>query len=354
MQALKMPAKRIRETLALQQQAPKKFADLVKAVNLSGAKFDVVDAAVPQCDASSDGEVIKFASRPVRYKITEKDLGWLHTGEMIQVGMATWKLVDVPSDRDPTGGGGIIEPKSGPTNPELQKLLEALTELDKNPPPIGQVGVKNKEVDSYLRQRIALVQRIIPLDKADQREGWYRQLFDNLMAMAQNMCDDGTLNLLKKLSDDVAGQMPGSPLAAYGVYRYHWTTYAVDMVNAGNDTKKITAAQEKWLTNLGDFASKYSKAEDTPEALYHLGNGCEFAGKFDEAKRWYGQLAENFQNHHLAPRARGCVVRLNLVGNTLALAAPLLNDPTRQFDVASLKDKLVIVHFWSSQSASPA
>ncbi len=344
MQSMKLSANRITATLAIQQQAQKKFADLTKAVNLGSAKFDIIETAVPQCETTSEGDVIKFASRPVRYKITEKDLGWLYMGEMIQVGMA-WKLVDVPNDRDPTGMQNT--PKD---QPELQKLLELLTKLDINPPSIGEVGGRKPEVDAYLRQRIALVQKIIPLDKADQREGWYRQLFDNLMAMSQNTCDDATLGLLKKLSDDVATQMPGSPLAAYGSYRFHWTTYAVDMINAGTDTKKITAAQDKWLTNLADFAKKYSKAEDTPESLYHLGNGCEFAGKFDEAKRWYGQLADGFPNHHLAPRAKGCVARLNLVGNPLVLTAPLLYDPSKQFDVASLTNKVVIVHFWSSQS----
>ncbi len=247
------------------------------------------------------------------------------------------------------------EPNKTPQNPELQRLLEALTEVDKNPPTIGQVGLGDKRVHAYLHERINLVQKIVQLDKADQRENWYRQLFDNLMAMAQNNCDDATINLLKKLSDDVAVQMPGSNLAAYGVYRFHWTGYAVGMVKAeavepAKRTKAITAVQDLWLDNLADFVKKYSKAEDTAEGLYQLGNGCEFGGKIEEAKRWYGQLAESFPNHHLSPRSRGCVARLNLVGNPLPLTAPVLGDASKQFDVASLKGKVVIVHYWSSQS----
>jgi hypothetical protein len=170
------------------------------------------------------------------------------------------------------------------------------------------------------------------------------------MALIQNNCDDVSLGVLKKLSDDVVARMPNTSLASYGVYRYHWSAYAVETHRAGDNTKKISEAQEKFLTNLGDFVKKYGTAEDAPEALYQLGSGCEFSGKTEESKRWYAQLADSFPKHHLAPRAKGCVTRLNLIGNRLDLSAPLLSDPAKTFDIASLKGKIVIVHFWSSQS----
>lgn len=352
LQALKVAPARIKTTLATQQQAQKKFADLIKTANLSSMKFEDVEASMPQCDTTSDGELIKYASRPVRYKINEKERGWIHTGEIIQVGMA-WKLVDVPSTTEPQADGGApaVGPKTPKNDPEVQKLLEALTELDKNPPAIAPVGAKDKKVDAYLRERIGLVQKIVAVDKADQRESWYKQLFDNLMALAQNGGDDVTLGLLKKMSDDVATQMPGSSLAGYGAYRYYWTLYAIEMHKAPtNDTKKITEIQDRWLSNLGDFVKRFPKADDTAEALYQLGNGCEFSGKNEEAKRWYSQLSEGFPNHHLAARSKGCVTRLSLVGNRLELSAPLLNDSTKTFDVNQLKGKVVIVHYWSSQS----
>jgi len=347
--ALKLPTATIKAKLANQQVAQKKFADLVKSVDLSKAKFDDVETAIPHCDTTGDVETIKFANRPIRYVATKEERKWIHTGEVVQVGM-TWKLIDVPSTEDPTTGKPGPNPVGPAQNPELQKLLEALTKLDIDPPAHPPVGGNEPKFDRYIRDRIAMVQKVIPVDKADQREGWYKQLFDNLMAMAQNNCDDASLGLLKKLADDVALQMPGSNLAGYGAYRFHWTNYAIGMVRAKNDTKAITAVQDKWLVDLGDFVKKYAKAEDTPEALYQLGNGSEFAGKAEEAKRWYGQLADGFPNHHLAPRAKGCAARLNLVGNRLELVAPLLNDQGKAFDVSSYKGKVVIVHYWSSQS----
>ncbi len=103
MQSMKLPAAKIKATLANQQLAQKKFAELLKAVNLANYKFEDVESAVPQCDTTGDVDIIKFASRPIRYKLSERDRGWIHTGEMFQVGMA-WKLVDVPSDKEPAIG----------------------------------------------------------------------------------------------------------------------------------------------------------------------------------------------------------------------------------------------------------
>jgi hypothetical protein len=259
-----------------------------------------------------------------------------------------WKLVDVPSSKDHAQGGG--EPMMPPIPAEVQNLLERLTKLDINPPPHKPVGAQDAKTHAYLHERITLIQKIIPADKADQREGWYKQLFDNLMAMAQNNCEDASLALIKYLSDDVEKQMPGSNLAGYGAYRLHWSTYAVETFRAGDKTDLIAKAQEKFLTSLGDFVKKYNKAEDTPEALYQLASGCEFSGKLEQSKSWYKELADGFANHHLAPRAKGCLARLNLVGNRLELSAPLLNDPKTTFDVSQLKGKVVIVHYWSSQT----
>lgn len=345
-QLIKLPAAKAKTIAAAQQKAKDKFTDLTKAVSLSRGKFELVESSVPQCDTSTEVECIKFPSRAIRYESNKKH-EWIHTGELIQVGMA-WRLVDVPSDKDPIGGRTGPNPDPVQQTPELQKLLLALTDIDEKQPQLGSPLSKNEKVDTYLRKRIALVQKIIPLDDADKREGWYKQLFDNLMALAQNAGDDATFSSLKKMSDEVASKMPASSLAGYGHYRVIWTRYAVDMAQPNLPIKKITEIQDKWLENLVEFVKLYSKAEDSPEALRHLGNGSEFAGKDEEAKRWYTQLHENFPKHALAEHAKGCVERLNLVGNPMKLTAPLLNDPSKLFDISQLKGKVVIVHYWAS------
>jgi hypothetical protein len=347
MQLIKLPAAKAKAITAGQQKAKDKFSDLTKSVNLSRGKFELVESSVPQCDTSTEVECIKFPSRAIRFKTAEKH-DWIHTGEMIQVGMA-WRLVDVPTDKDgpPIEGGTKPPPPTG-GGAELQKLLLALTDIDEKQPPLGPVRGNAAKVDTYLRTRIALVHKIIPLDDADKREGWYKQLFDNLMALAQNAGDDASFASLKKMSDEVAAKMPGSSLAGYGHYRVIWSRYAIDMAEPNRTIPQITKIQDKWLESLVEFVKLYPTAEDTPEALRHLGNGSEFAGKDEEAKRWYTQLYESFPKHALADHAKGCVARLNLVGNAMKLTAPLLHDAGKTFDIGQLKGKVVIVHYWAS------
>ncbi len=357
MQMVKLPAAKARAIAANQQQAQKKFAEFVQDAKLSGVKFDGVETAVPQCDTTTDDIIIKHASRAIRYEYTnankESKHSWIHTGEMIQVGMA-WRLVDVPVSKDPTG----VEPvnpniaKSGPVNPKLEKAQNDLADLDKTPPPPAGILAKDAKVHTYYQQRIALVNQILQVAPAEQRESWYKQLFDNMTAMAQNSGDKAMIGMLNKFKDDVvATPALGTNLAAYGTYRCLWTDYALAMgATPAPPQAEIVKLQDKWLTDLTGFVQKYTKAEDTPEALHQLAIGCEFNGKTEEAKRWYKQLVDNFSDHHQAPRATGSLTRLNLVGNALTLTAPLLADASKQFNVADLKGKVVIVHYWASYS----
>ncbi|MSQ95228.1 MAG: hypothetical protein EXR98_11825 [Gemmataceae bacterium] len=357
MQMVKLSASKIKAIGTIQQNSQRKFADFVQEVKLGAVKFDGVETGVPQCDTTSDDIVIKHASRAIRYETTnaknEKQHAWIHTGEMIQVGMA-WRVVDVPMSKDPTGA----EPanpnlvKVAPADPKLEKAQNDLADLDKDSPPPAGIRDNNAKVNTYYQKRIALVNQILQLAPADQREGWYKQLFDNMTAMAQNSGDKAVVGMLNKFKDDVvATKELGANLAAYGTYRCLWTDYALAMgATPPPPQNEIVKLQEKWLSDLAAFVGKYSKAEDTPEALNQLALGCEFNGKTEESKRWYQQLVADFADHHQAPRAKGSLVRLNLVRNKMTLTAPLLADSTKQFDLSDLKGKVVIVHYWGSYS----
>ena len=337
----------------MQQQAPQKFASFAASAKLGAVKFDGIESGTPHCDTSNrDVEIIKFPSRAIRYVVNDKH-AWIHTGEMIQVGRSLWRIIDAPTDKDPMAGASDPQLNKGVAgNPQLEKLLNALAEHDKLSISLPHAPIlsKNKEVDAYYRKRIDLVNQIMPLDKESERESWYKQLFDNMTALAQNNGDDASIAMIKQVKDGVVANMPGSNLAAYGVYREMWTRYAVGMAKA--DPKESPKLQDKWLEDLSDFVKKYSKAEDTPDALHQVAIGCEFAGKNEEAKRWYKELFTSFPDHHHAPRARGSLARLNLVGNVLTLSAPLLNNRTKTFNITQLKGKVVIVHYWSRGSSN--
>src|SRR5205823_316148 len=105
---------------------------------------------------------------------------WLHTGELVQVGFA-WRLTDVPGTEE-----GSPNPPVGPNvagnNPKVNDILEKIGKLDMAGLNLQPNSPKYKE---YLQARAALVSEMIPLADAKDREGWYKQLFDNWSALAQ-------------------------------------------------------------------------------------------------------------------------------------------------------------------------
>jgi hypothetical protein len=353
MQSLKMPAAVMKTIATTQQNTLKKFADLTKKVNLAGARFERLEGFMPGCRVDDAGEsmIISYASRAIQYQDEQaKKVDWLHTGEMIQVGMA-WRLVDAPSDVDPL----VIQPPSERINPILTKLLNDITELDKKQPAPQSVLANHGPTTVYLTQRIPLVEQILPLDEPKQREMWYKQLFDNMTALAQNTGDEASMGKLTQLKETVVRNLPDSTLAAYGTYREMWTRYAVKVAKLPPDkAAEMADAQEKWIDRLGEFVKRYPKGDDTGEALYQMGVGCEGMGKEAEAKRAYTQLYQTLPQHGLAPRARGCVARLDLQGSAIELTGPLLQDSSKQFDIRQLKGKIVIVHYWASDSTNYA
>jgi thiol-disulfide isomerase/thioredoxin len=98
---------------------------------------------------------------------------------------------------------------------------------------------------------------------------------------------------------------------------------------------------------LAKFVQQYPKAEDTPEALMHLGNGREF-GKEEQAKGWYQQLVNNFPQHPLAAKARGAIRRLDSVGRPMELAGPTLAGG-QPYDIKGSRGKVVAVYYWMSE-----
>ncbi len=344
MRAIKLPAKEIDRISSLQKQAAKKFADLLKAQpQIANGHFERVEGAVPSCvPAEAFGgasDLIKFSSCAMLYQAASKKHEWLHTGELIQVGFA-WRLIDVPTveEPSPTPGSPATAPQT--TDPRLKDLLGRLEKLDEDG---NRYAPNDPKVKPYLEARVALVTLILQVIDAKEHDSWYKQIFDNLSTLAQ-AGHPAAMRELTALSNRIARSRQGSSLAAYGVYRTLWADYAVKL-ESGKDIEKL---QKSWIEQLRQFVQDYPKAEDTtPDALHQLAMHTEFAGKDDEAKRWYKTVCDHFADHYLAEKCRGAVRRLDLPGKKLELTAPQLQSGA-PFDIGSIKDKLVVVYFWAS------
>jgi peroxiredoxin len=338
LRALKLPAAKVEKIQKQLAGAAKKFEETfakLPALN-KDASFVRVESAVPQCapaDATgAEQDLIKFSDRVILYEGTDKKHEWLHTGGMVQVGLA-WRLLDAP---------GLENDTPPPAQQDDLPEMKQLTKLDESPPTPAPTPGANPQLAAFYKQRVDLVERI--LLKAKDKEMWVRQLADNCGTLAQCGSDAeeaGAQKRLAQLLAEVNQSMKGTPMVPYVTYREMWSRYAKKITTATEHSQKY---QEEWMGLLTKFVQEHGKAEDAPDALMQLAMGREF-GKEDEAKRWYQQLVSNFPEHPLTVKARGCIRRLELVGRPLELAAPTLNG--QQYTIAGARGKVVVVYYWS-------
>jgi Thioredoxin-like len=257
----------------------------------------------------------------------------------VQVGLA-WRIV-----AGPALGLGPVGPDTPPTNPELQKHMEALAEVDKSAPKTPPTPKEDEAVVQYNLKRVEIIDKILDLVKDQERDLWQRQKADNLStaALHAKAGNNAALQRLQRFRDQVAKASPGSNVAGYLTFRTLWTEYSPQIV--GPNSEKV---QAEWLEKLAGFVQNYPKADDTPDALILLAMGKEFGGKEEEAKRWYNQLAVSFPEHALAAKARGAKERLELPGKTMTLSGKTSTGSA--FDLTSLKGKVVAVYYWAGYS----
>lgn len=351
LKSLELPADqaaRIRESVS---RAESRFTEVCNKMSSLGPKANWIhlETGAPQCipgdRVGSRYDIIRHPRGTVLFEVGGKN-DWVQTGEMIQVGLA-WRVTDAPTpgaatvDADPMVKGktpGLA--LDG--NPELAKMIEELTALDKAYAGGGEGGPA-AAARHHLR-RADLLERIAGKVKAEDRDPWIRQIADSLGTAAQSG-DDSGFTRLQTLEKQMVEALPGHNLTAYVAFRGMQADYSRQIGAKGSDFNKI---QQAWLERLGKFVSAYPKAEDTPDALLQCGMVSEFLSKEVEAKNWYGQLARAFPDKPQALKAAGAIRRLELEGKPFKLNGPMLSDPNTAFDFESMAGKIVVVYYWAS------
>lgn len=340
LKALELPAADVARIQEARRQAASKFQQTLGKLSGLTEKTQWVrlETSAPQClPADALGgrqDVLKYAGGTILYENAGKH-EFLQFGEMIQAG-AAWRLTEAPGEG--SGAGPVAQ-----ADPEVQKLLDQLRDLDSKAPTQATPG-GNPEIAKYNLRRADLIEQIVAKVKPEDREQWIRQLADCLGAAVQHSAKGDAVagKRLASLVEQLAKAMPGSALTGYVVFRDISADYALKLA-AGTDLGKV---QDLWLEKLVKFVTDYPKAEDTPDALLQLGMVSEFVGKESEAKKWYAHLAQNFANHALAPKAQGAVRRLELEGKAFDLSGPMLGGGN--FTMDQVRGKLVVVYYWAS------
>ena len=353
LKALDLPVEqtsRIREQL---KAAPEKFQETVsKLTKLSPkAAWIHLETVAPQCVApegsAGRAEVVKLPRGTLLYD-NGGSSDWIQTGEMYQVGNV-WRLVSAPMpgasapEASNSKGGSSV---SLDDNPELQRLIAELTELDKQVPPPSPSGNSPALAQHHLK-RADILERIVAKVKPTDRDPWIRQVADSLGTAAQ--CDaNNTVSMTRLLSleQQLAKALPaGHVLTAYVTYREMQADYSRSSNGKSKDFNKM---QETWLARLAKYAETFPNGEDLADVLLQAGMTSEILDKQVEAKNWYSQAMRRFPGKPQAKKAEGSIARLDLEGKPLVLSGPMLNDPNITFDMDQKRGKVVIVYYWAS------
>jgi hypothetical protein len=194
-----------------------------------------------------------------------------------------------------------------------------------------------------LQNRIDVLQKLAETAPAGDRDQWYRQCIDALSIATQTGNFPEGIAKLDQLQKKLIDAKADEDLLAHGVMQRLWAEYSLSQ---RDPNANVAAIQEKWLGDLKTFVEQYPKTSETAEALFNLALYNENLGKTTDAAKWYQQLAATFPNAKPAAKAKGALFRLNSVGQPLRLQGTDFQGGA--VDLARLRNKVVLIHYWST------
>jgi thiol-disulfide isomerase/thioredoxin len=234
-----------------------------------------------------------------------------------------------------SGQGGTPE-----MSVEIQQLLAQLEKIDLQLVSISSVSAGQ----SLNKQRTdVLVQLISKSSSAEEKSNWIRQFADTVSAAVQSGAYPQGIVQLQSLDSQVA--QAGGGDHAYVQFRLMTARYGDSLRKS---PENFDAVQEKWLSDLGAFVNKFPASGDAPEAIFQLAIAEEFAGSYDRAIAYYGEIVSKYPKAPIAPKADGAQRRLNLKDKPLALVSKSLSG--EQIDTRQFSGRIVVIHYWASWS----
>lgn len=285
---------------------------------------------------------------------TEKKHGQLVVGTLVRVGEA-WRLIDLPRSLQAEGSAPAVgyffqasfaarpeadalPPAASQISPELRRLAEDLERLDKE-----IVAAKPAEQSKLHARRADLLERMVATAPPADRTLWIKQYAETVAAAVQAGAFPDGVARLQKLLESVPQEKDAAELVPYVKFRLMTAQYHLGFSQPDADLEKVHREHQE---QLQQFVHDYPQSPDAAEAMLQLAISAELAGKTNEALDWFRRIAKDFPDSDLRAKAQGAQRRLEAVGKPLPLAGKTLDG--RSLDLASLKGKVVLVHYWAT------
>ena len=350
--------------------ARKGFSQMVRGQKQIGRSTEFVYSGTGQPGVAAankrDGitkDVICYDHASVVYKNGET-VGNVALGTIVKVN-GTWRLIELPE---------IVNPKKAITNGgslfPMQLFDEGNGDGDLVPDVLGNLYVKFDKVDKALKKlvdednskknavRIASLHEqkaLIGVDiynnvPAKEKYSWLQNIADTVSDAYQKEEYPRGLDFLNQFASQLkkAGRTEGLD---YINWRSIFAEYQLK-IQLG-DAKARRTALEKLMENLKKFVATYPKSEFAPNGLFQLGFNSEINNNEKDKKQaieMYTALAQKYSGTDFGKRAKGALVRLQGTGKPISFKGTTTSG--KPFDSASLKGKVVLIHFWTNQATN--
>jgi thiol-disulfide isomerase/thioredoxin len=347
-------AKQLAKRLETARADFEKFAGEQKAVD-PASKWLQFSAGVPGVvpggtnDSTQDIRVYENATAVVE---TAGKTGEVLIGTLVQVGDG-WRVIGAPQSAadggkvaagfffQPAAGGAAHPTSDGPSDAN-QKLLADLEKIDA----AIEKAPKIEEKAALNAQRADLVEKVADgANSPEDRAMWLRQLADTISAAVQAGTYPDGAKRLGELFEKLAKNESDKDLVAHVRYKQLYADYGLSFQADKPDYQKI---QAKWIEDLEKYVGDYPKGPETAEALLQLSMNQEFAGKEDDAIKWYRKLVADFPDSPQAKKAGGAGTRLESVGKQIQLQGTSVTG--QRVDLGEYLGKVVLVHYWATWS----
>lgn len=305
---------------------------------------------IPAETGGTSKDVTAYENAMVMFEAAGKT-GQFVVGTVVQAGSG-WRLIDLPQmpGDEPalasTGGfffsaanqmAEQTPPTAGGLTEDTQKLVAELEKID-----TALRTASEADAAKLHDQRADVLEGIIASSDPAQRAGWVRQLVDTIAAAVQENQYPGGIERMRALQEKFADD---AQLRAYVGYQLISSDYA-QRLHKVQSQKDFPEIQEWWLETLEKFVDEHASTPEAAQAMLQLALSKEFEDDEKGAINWYSKVATEYRDTDAGKKAAGAVRRLESVGRPLELSGKTLDNKT--FDLARLRGKPVVIHYWAT------